>query len=89
MALNRSLIRNVWFHEARNPEKILGGLYQNGSITEENFLDILRIVLDTEENPLRVEKRGSGHILYATDTPLKEGVYDIYCDGMCYTSLIH
>lgn len=84
MALNRSLLRNITFHDAIHPDVTLGGLYQNGSLTEGNFLDILRIVLVIQLNPLRVQERASGHILSQNDIPLKKGVYDIYCDGMCY-----
>ncbi|PUU80380.1 hypothetical protein B9Z19DRAFT_1100291 [Tuber borchii] len=80
MALNRSLIRNVWFHETRSQEKTLRGPFQNGSITEGNFLDILGIVLVVQGNPLQVQERESGHILSQTDIPLNKGVYDIYCD---------
>jgi len=86
MALNRSLIRNVYFHDATNPDVTLGGFFQNGSITKANFLDMLGILLIVEGNPLRVQERVSGDILSRTDIPLKKGIYDIYCDGMCYIS---
>ncbi|PUU74667.1 hypothetical protein B9Z19DRAFT_1196050 [Tuber borchii] len=81
MSLNRSLLRNVYFYDAANPGVILGGLFRNGSITEANFLDILGIILIVEGNPLRVQERVLGHIVSRTDTPLKIGVYDIYCDA--------
>jgi len=89
MALNRSLLRNVYFHDATNPDMALGGFFQNGSITEANFLDILGILLVLEGNPLRVQERASDHIVSRTDIPLKKGVYDIYCGGMCYISPIY
>ncbi|PUU75208.1 hypothetical protein B9Z19DRAFT_1195653 [Tuber borchii] len=81
VALNRSLLRNVYFHDATNPDVILGGFFQNGSVTEANFLDILGILLVLEGNPLRVQERVSDHIVSRTDIPLKKGVYDIYCDA--------
>ncbi|KAG0132673.1 hypothetical protein HOY82DRAFT_538726 [Tuber indicum] len=81
MASNRSTIRNVYFHDATNPDVILGGFFQNGSITEANFLDMLGILLIVEGNPLRVQERVSGHMVWRTDRPLKIGVYDIYCDA--------
>ena len=84
MALNRALLRNVTFYDATRPNIVLGGLFQNGSLTESNFLDILEIVLIIKGNHLRVEERESSHILSRTDIPLQKGVYDIYCDGMCY-----
>jgi len=88
MALNRSLVRNVFFHDATNPDVTLGGFFQNGSITEANFLDMLGILLIVEGDPLRVQERVSGHIVSRTNSPLKIGAYDIYCDGMCYISPI-
>ncbi|KAG0132646.1 hypothetical protein HOY82DRAFT_643445 [Tuber indicum] len=81
MALNRSLLRNVYFHDATNPDVTLGGFFQNGSITEADFLDILGILLVLEGSPLRVQERVSDHIVSRTDIPLKKGVYDIYCDA--------
>jgi len=84
MVLNRSFLRNVSFHDATNPDIALGGLFQNGSITEANFLDILGILLISEKNPLRVQERVSGHIVFRTNTPLEKGVYDIYCDGIIF-----
>ena len=83
MALNRSLIRNVFFHDATYPDVTLGGLFQNGSITEANFLDILEMLLIVQGNPLHVQQRASGHILSRTDIQLQTGVYDIHCDGIC------
>ncbi|KAG0132191.1 hypothetical protein HOY82DRAFT_578251 [Tuber indicum] len=83
MALNRSLIRNVYFHDDTNPDVTLGGFYRNGSITKANFLDMLKILLIVEGNPLRVQERVSGDILSRTDLPLKKGIYDTYCDGIC------
>ncbi|KAG0124869.1 HNH endonuclease-domain-containing protein [Tuber indicum] len=49
MAPNRSLIRNVFFHDATNPDVTLGGLFQNGSITEANsiFLTLINVPLET------------------------------------------
>ncbi|KAG0132674.1 hypothetical protein HOY82DRAFT_643520 [Tuber indicum] len=55
MALNRSL-RNIYFHAAANPDVTLGGLFQNGSITEANFPDMLRVKLIIEANPPRVQE---------------------------------
>jgi len=83
MSLNRSLPRNVTFHDATKPDETLGGFVQNGSITEENFLDILGILLVIED-PIRVQERTSSHIVSRTGMPLQTGVYDIYCDCMCY-----
>ncbi|KAG0641261.1 HNH endonuclease-domain-containing protein [Tuber brumale] len=81
MSLNRSLVRNVSFHDAANPDVALGGLFQNGCITEANFLDILGILLVVEACLVRVQERISNHIVSRTDVPLKTGAYDIYCDS--------
>ncbi|KAG0133141.1 HNH endonuclease-domain-containing protein [Tuber indicum] len=81
MSPNRALQRNVSFYDATNPGKALGGLVQNGSITEANFLDILGILLVVDGvGPLRVQERMSSRIVSRTDVPLKTGVYDIHCD---------
>ncbi|KAG0127466.1 hypothetical protein HOY82DRAFT_586872 [Tuber indicum] len=86
MSQNRSLLRNVTFYDATNPEEALGGLAQNGSITEANFLDMLGILLVVDGSPLRVQERISSHIVSRTDVPLKTGVYDIYCDAAIQVS---
>lgn len=84
MSIDRSLFRNLSFHDAAHPEVVLGGLFQHGSITEENCLDILQIILIVGGYPFRVQERISGHIVSRTDALLKKGVYDIYCDSMYY-----
>ncbi|KAG0639744.1 hypothetical protein HOY80DRAFT_1043990 [Tuber brumale] len=86
MATNRSLTRNVMFYNANHPDMALGGLVQNGSITEANFLDILGILLITKASPIRVQERMSGHIISETEAPLQTGVYDIYCDATIQVS---
>ncbi|KAG0636794.1 hypothetical protein HOY80DRAFT_908639 [Tuber brumale] len=86
MSLSRFLQRNVSFYDATNPVATLGGLVQNGSITEANFLDILTIILVVEEGPIRVQERVSRHIVSRTDVPLETGVYDIYCDASIQVS---
>ena len=80
MASNRSHFRNVHFHDATKPDDALGGLIQNGSVTEANFLQMLRIVV-VSESPIRAQHRTSGNIVSMSDNPLQLGVYDLYCDG--------
>ena len=86
MASNRSHFRNVHFHDGTKADEddALGGLIQNGSITEGNFLDMLGILLVTEGAPVRVQHRASGHIVSRTHDRLEVGVYDIYCDSRFY-----
>jgi len=82
MPINRSLGRNIHFYDATSPEVVLGGMVQNGSVTEANFLDILGILLITE-TPIRVQERESGHVVLRTNNRLEPGVYDVYCDSKC------
>ncbi|KAG0641783.1 HNH endonuclease-domain-containing protein [Tuber brumale] len=86
MSLNRSLPRNVSFYEATSPDEALGGLVQNGSITEANFLDMLGILLVVGMSPIRVQERMSSHIVSRTEVPLQVGVYDIYCEASIQVS---
>ncbi|PUU82888.1 hypothetical protein B9Z19DRAFT_1119989 [Tuber borchii] len=71
------------FYNAADPNVVLGGFFQNGSITEANFLDILEILLvvEGEPGPLRVQERISNHIVSRTHVPLKKGAYDIHSQG--------
>ena len=55
MPADRSLDRNVQFYDARSPGDTLGGLIQNDSVTEANFLEMLGILLITEP-PIRVRE---------------------------------
>ncbi|KAF8535552.1 hypothetical protein BDD12DRAFT_918639 [Trichophaea hybrida] len=69
MPINCSVGCNIHFYDATSHEIVLGGLIQNGSVTEANFLDILGILLITER-PMRVQQR------------LELGEYDVYCDSL-------
>ena len=55
MPIGRSLGRSVHFHNASKPSVALGGLLQNGSVMETNFLEMLFILLITR-TPLRIKK---------------------------------
>jgi len=70
MPIDRSLGRNVQFYDATLPGDALGGLIQNGSVTEANFLDMLEILLITNSSITRVQERGSGHIIARASTRL-------------------
>ncbi|RPB03501.1 hypothetical protein L873DRAFT_1800589 [Choiromyces venosus 120613-1] len=54
MPIGHSLGRNVHFYDASKPGIALGGLIQNVSVTEANFLNTTGILLITE-TPLRVQ----------------------------------
>ncbi|KAI2791192.1 hypothetical protein POX_c04048 [Penicillium oxalicum] len=84
--------RNVHFFDGSTGD-MLGGLFQNGSVTQANFIDMLNIVLVIVPRPL-VEPRPpivpcpltvkarSGQTISRTSQPLTPGDYDIYAsDG--------
>ncbi|KAG0126880.1 hypothetical protein HOY82DRAFT_626738 [Tuber indicum] len=80
MGSNRSLFRNEQPYNAVEPSgDALGGLFQNGSVTEENFLHTLGIPLVIEA-PIRIQTRTTGHIISLISSPSPIGEYDIYCD---------
>lgn len=80
MPVNRVSSRNVHFYDASAPEVALGGLRQNGSVSERVFLEMLAIVLVTD-TPVRVQRRSSGYTLSMINTRLEPGEYDISCDS--------
>ncbi|KAG0132665.1 HNH endonuclease-domain-containing protein [Tuber indicum] len=82
MSPNRALPRNVSVYDDTNPKEALGGLVQNGSITEANFLDILGILLVVDAGSLRVQEKISNRMVCGTDVPLKIGIYDIHREGI-------
>lgn len=80
MPPDRSADRNVHFYDAMSPEVPLGGMIQNGSVTEANFLAMLNILLISED-PLHVNERGSDRVVTATNNALQVGGYDIFCNS--------
>ncbi|KAI9773480.1 MAG: hypothetical protein M1840_007697 [Geoglossum simile] len=83
--LDRSLGRNIRFSDERNPDAILGGLIQNGSVTEMNFLSVLGIVLITT-SPIRVYAKATGAPVLQADTPLQLGDYIVACNDQIYVN---
>ena len=69
MTTGRPFFVYEYFYDALNPTVVLGGLRQNGSITEENFIDMLAILLITE-TPIVVRHRESGHAVTRTISSL-------------------
>ena len=80
MPKNRSGGRNVHFYDARNPEKVLGGLIldQRGSVTEAVFLTMLEILI-ISTSPYEVRHRASAKVVSSDAIPLATGHYDIHC----------
>jgi hypothetical protein len=77
---DRSSERNIRFSDERNPDVILGGLIQNGSVTEMNFLSMLNMVL-IAASPIRVYAKATGALVLQADTPLQLGDYIVACNG--------
>ena len=73
--------RNVRFFDHLTGD-LLGGLFQNGSVTEANFIDMLNIVLvivprsSGASLPFTVQSR-SGQVIGRTNEPLAPGNYDV------------
>ena len=82
MPLNRSEDRNVHFFDESKPDIVLGGLVQNGSVTVENFISMLAIVL-VRKAPIYVYAKVTGNAVSMSDEPLQVGDYVIRCEGKC------
>ncbi|KAF8429514.1 hypothetical protein EV426DRAFT_123865 [Tirmania nivea] len=73
-----SFWHNVYFHDASAPAIRLGGLIQNGSVTEANFLHMLGILM-VFDTPIRVRERSSCHVVSTANYRVELGEYDIFC----------
>ncbi|KAK9238089.1 HNH endonuclease-domain-containing protein [Lipomyces kononenkoae] len=76
MATSRAIGRNVHFYLFSEPDEPLGGLRLNPSVTVEDFLCMLEILI-VASGRYRVTLRSSGVDLKATDDALMPGDYDI------------
>ncbi|KAK9358818.1 HNH endonuclease-domain-containing protein [Lipomyces starkeyi] len=76
MAGRRAIGRDVHFYYFGEPDKALGGLILNPSVTKKNFLSMLGILI-VASGRYRVTLRSTGHDLTPTDEPLQPGQYDI------------
>jgi hypothetical protein len=81
MSEHRSHFRNVRFFDEANPDVVLGGLVQNGSVTEKNFLVMLDNVLVATTAPIRVSAKDTGRVVSMVDTRLDAGDYMLSCEG--------
>jgi hypothetical protein len=77
--------RNVWFYDGLTNE-LLGGVQQNGSITNENFFEMLTSILLVVDTPTTIYSRDTGQQITLNDEPLEKGHYDIFCAGGKYTA---
>lgn len=80
MPVNRIAVRNVRICSGTTGAS-LGGMQQNGSITEAVSLWILNRILLIATKPFNVRKGTSGHITLPTSNLLEPRTYDVYCDG--------
>ncbi|KAG0636510.1 HNH endonuclease-domain-containing protein [Tuber brumale] len=81
MSSDRLQDRNVHFYDATDPDgDVLGGLIQNGSVTEASFLQMLGILLIVPA-PIHVQHRTSGKLVSETNNRLPIGTYDVYCES--------
>jgi len=83
MPIKRSLHRNILFYDAGNPDVLLGGLIQNGSITDANFLDILEVLIACDKE-VEVKERRSQQLVRRRGLPLQLGEYKIHSKGIYY-----
>jgi hypothetical protein len=85
MAVDRVLSRNVFIYNGATGAS-LGGMRQNGSVTEAVFLWILShiLLIIDEDADFHVRARASQEIIEPTSNVLELGDYDVYSDGMCY-----
>jgi hypothetical protein len=79
MSGRRSHFRNVRFFNKANPDVVLGGLVQNGSFTERDFLMMLDIVLVITA-PIRVSAKDTGRVVLMVGTRLDVGDYMVNCE---------
>jgi len=79
MPLNRVPCRNIHICDGATGAT-LGGVRQNGSITEANFLWMLTHILLVGGVPFSVRHRDSGQAISSTNNPIEPGIYDILCD---------
>lgn len=82
MPRDRAAYRNVHLYEA-STGALIGGFYQNGSITEGNLIWILRNVLLVTQhaNTWTIQQRTSGETVTPSSEPARPGDYDIHSTG--------
>lgn len=76
--MSRSQLRNVNFFDGSTGAH-LGGVRQNGSITNDNFFHMLMDVLLVVEATITIKSRGTGQPIPLNTDPLDVVDYDIFC----------
>lgn len=72
--------RNINFFNGQTGEH-LGGVLQNGSISNETFFDMLMYTLLDVDKQIIIRSRATGQSLPSDSNPLETGEYDIFCPG--------
>lgn len=76
--MSRSTARNVNFYDGVTGTH-LGGVHQNGSITNANFFHMLMDVLLVVDRMISIHFRATGQWMPLNIDRLAEGDYDIFC----------
>lgn len=76
--MSRSRSRNVNFFDGSTGAQ-LGGVRQNGSITNINFFHMLMDTLLIVEATITIKSRATGQPILLNTEPLEVGDYDIFC----------
>lgn len=77
MPIDRASWRNLWLYEAATGN-LLGGTYQNGSLTESNFISAIDIILLVANDEWTVVNRSSGRTVQHTASAIQPGIYDVH-----------
>ena len=77
MPVDRASWRNLWLYEAATGN-LLGGTYQNGSLTESNFIFAIDIILLVANDEWIVVNRSSGRTVQRTASAIQPGIYDVH-----------
>ena len=88
MSGHRSHFRNVRFFDETNPDVVLGGLIQNGSLTEKGSLTMLQMIVLITTAPIRVSAKDTRRVVSMVDTRLDVGDYMVSCEGRLGTVIV-
>jgi hypothetical protein len=77
MPTDRSLGRDVFIYDAKDPDKVLGGLILTNGVTNANFYSMVEILIECDFSLID----DSGTKINRDDNPLQAGNYFIDADG--------
>jgi len=76
---DRALDRDVFIYDAKDPDKVLGGLILTNGVTNANFYSMVEIMIIFSGGFSLLD--GSGIKIKRNDDPLQTGNYFIDSDG--------